>query len=61
VGGIYFVFVEKEEFERYAPKSFGDLVKNFKKYKITNPGQQNMARPDKSSSGRGSSLWDLDG
>lgn len=32
---IYFnyVFVEEEEFEKYAPKSFGQLVNNFRKYK----------------------------
>jgi type III restriction enzyme len=28
-----YVFVEEEEFEKYAPKSFGELVKNFRKYK----------------------------
>jgi len=28
-----FVFVEKEEFTRWAPKSFGELVSNFRKYK----------------------------
>ncbi len=29
-----YVFVE-EEFERYAPKSFGEPVSNFRKYKVT--------------------------
>jgi type III restriction enzyme len=28
-----YVFVEEEEFEKYAPKSFGELVNNFRKYK----------------------------
>lgn len=28
-----YVFVEQEEFEKYAPKSFGELVNNFRKYK----------------------------
>ena len=28
-----YVFVEEEEFEKYAPKSFNELVKNFRKYK----------------------------
>ncbi len=28
-----YVFVEEEEFEKYAPKSFGELVKHFRKYK----------------------------
>ncbi|GAB4488830.1 MAG: DEAD/DEAH box helicase family protein [Anaerolineales bacterium] len=28
-----YVFVEEEEFEKYAPTSFGELVKNFRKYK----------------------------
>jgi type III restriction enzyme len=28
-----YVFVEEEEFEKYAPKSFGELVRNFRKYK----------------------------
>jgi type III restriction enzyme len=28
-----YVFVEEEEFEKYAPQSFGELVNNFRKYK----------------------------
>ena len=28
-----YVFVEEEEFEKYAPKSFKELVTNFRKYK----------------------------
>lgn len=28
-----YVFVEEEEFEKYAPKSFSELVNNFRKYK----------------------------
>jgi type III restriction enzyme len=28
-----YVFVEEEEFEKYAPKSFAELVNNFRKYK----------------------------
>lgn len=28
-----YVFVEEEAFEKYAPKSFGELVKHFRKYK----------------------------
>ncbi len=28
-----YVFVEQEEFEKYAPKSFDELVRNFRKYK----------------------------
>ncbi|MCZ7552735.1 MAG: DEAD/DEAH box helicase family protein [Anaerolineales bacterium] len=28
-----YVLVEEEEFEKYAPKSFGELVNNFRKYK----------------------------
>jgi type III restriction enzyme len=28
-----YVFVEEEEFQKYAPKSFGELVNNFRKYK----------------------------
>lgn len=28
-----YVFVDEEEFEKYAPTSFGELVNNFKKYK----------------------------
>jgi type III restriction enzyme len=28
-----FVFVDEESFQRYSPKSFGDLVTNFRKYK----------------------------
>jgi type III restriction enzyme len=28
-----YVFVEEDEFERYAPKSFGELINNFRKYK----------------------------
>lgn len=28
-----YVFVEEEEFEKYAPKSFGELVNQFRKYK----------------------------
>ncbi len=28
-----YVFVEEEEFEKYAPRSFGELVNNFRKYK----------------------------
>jgi len=28
-----YVFVEEEEFEKYAPKSFDELVRNFRKYK----------------------------
>ncbi|HUN21550.1 MAG TPA: DEAD/DEAH box helicase family protein [Anaerolineales bacterium] len=28
-----YVFVEEEEFEKYAPKSFGELINNFRKYK----------------------------
>jgi hypothetical protein len=28
-----YVFVEEEDFEKYAPKSFGELVNNFRKYK----------------------------
>jgi type III restriction enzyme len=30
---VDYVFVEEEEFGRYAPKSFGELAKNFRKYK----------------------------
>jgi type III restriction enzyme len=28
-----YVFVEQEDFEKYSPRSFGELVKNFRKYK----------------------------
>jgi len=28
-----YVFVEEKEFEKYAPRSFGELVYNFRKYK----------------------------
>jgi type III restriction enzyme len=28
-----YVFVEEEEFEKYTPKSFGELINNFRKYK----------------------------
>ena len=28
-----FIFVDENNFERYKPKSFAELVKNFRKYK----------------------------
>ena len=28
-----FVFVDQESFDKYSPKSFGDLVTNFRQYK----------------------------
>ncbi|MBL1173467.1 MAG: type III restriction endonuclease subunit R, partial [Chloroflexi bacterium] len=33
-----YVFVDEEDFEKYAPKSFGELINNFRKYKVKERG-----------------------